>query len=145
LALEAPGVSGRAYNVNGPDEVTWQGYFEALNEALGFPPLPSPGAARSRASSVVAAPFQTAARIAFHRFQEPILALYKRSRMARGLMKRVELILRKVPSSAEFDLYGRDAEFPYRKAKEELGYGPAVDMARGIELSTCWLRHEGVV
>lgn len=144
LALEAPGVSGRAYNVNGPDQVTWQEYFEALNKALGFPPLPAPGAAKSRASSVVAAPFQTAARIAFHRFQEPILALYKSSRMARSLMKKTEQILRKVPSSAEFDLYGRNAEFPTVRARDDLGYTPAVDMARGIELSTLWLSHEGI-
>jgi nucleoside-diphosphate-sugar epimerase len=145
LALDAENAVGEAFNVNGPDDVTWQEYFDALNGALGFPPLPTPGAAGSRMSSTLTAPVRATVKALFSRFQDPILALYKKSRPARALMKWTERTLRRVPSSAEFDLYGRDAHFPTTKAAELLAYRPAVDMTRGVELSRLWLQHEGVV
>jgi hypothetical protein len=60
-------------------------------------------------------------------------------------MKWAERTLRRVPSSAEFDLYGRVAEFPAERARERLGYHPEFPMGLGIEKSVQWLLHEGVV
>jgi nucleoside-diphosphate-sugar epimerase len=145
LALDAENVAGEAFNVSGADDVTWQEYFEALNTGLGFPPLPTPGAAASRMSSAITAPVRAAVKTLFSRFKDPILAIYKKSRVARVVMKWAERTLRRVPSSAEFDLYGRDVHFPTARAAERLGYRPAVDMAAGIDLSRQWLQHEGVV
>lgn len=142
-AVEAPGVSGRAYNVNGPDRVTWQEYVEALNRALEYPELSPPPAASSRVRSTVVQPLRRLIKAIFVRFQGPVLALYKRSRWARRLMKGVQGSLQRVPSPAEYDLYGRVVEFPTRRAELELGYVPQVGMAEGVARSAAWLRHEG--
>jgi nucleoside-diphosphate-sugar epimerase len=143
LALEADGASGLAFNVNGPDEITWQEYFELLNSELGLAPLPAPGAARSRMTSSLVAPIRSIVKSTFLRFEDRILAIYRSSRLARRLMKRVERTLRSVPSGSEFDLYGRTAHFPTQLAAEVLGYQPAVDAVEGTRLSAQWVRHEG--
>jgi nucleoside-diphosphate-sugar epimerase len=145
LALDAPDVRGAAFNINGPDAVTWWEYFEALNAALGFAPLASPEPAGVRIASRATAPVRAAIKATYKKFQDPILAIYKRSPAARRMMKWTERALRRVPSAAEFDLYGRVAHFPNAKAEERLGYRPLVDMRRGIELSALWLAHEGIV
>ena len=145
LAMKAEEVSGEAFNVNGPDDVTWQTYFEELNRALGLPPLPSPGSSPSRIISSVVAPVRTTVKWTFKKFEPMAMALYKRSRAARTLMKWTESMLRKVPSSAEFDLYSRQASFPADKAGRLLGYHPAVSMEQGVRTSARWLSHHGVV
>ena len=68
LALDAEKASGEAFNVNGPDDVTWQEYFDALNSALDFPPLPAPGATGSRLSSTLMAPVRAGVNAVFSRF-----------------------------------------------------------------------------
>jgi nucleoside-diphosphate-sugar epimerase len=145
LAAEAPDAPGRAFNVNGPDRPTWQEYVEALNAALGLPPLELPSPSTSRVRSTVVEPARTLVKATFHRFQEPILALYKRSRPARILMKGVESLLRRVPSPAEYDLYGRVVAFPTDEAERVLGYTPGIGMDEGVGMSAAWLLHEGVV
>lgn len=143
-ALSAEGVSGEAFNVNGPDDVTWQTYFEALNRALGCPPLPSPGASPSRMISTAVAPVRSTVKWAYKTFEPLAMALYKRSRAARKLMKWTQGALGRVPSSAEFDLYSRNIDVPIEKARRLLGYRPAVDMEHGVEMSARWLSHHGV-
>lgn len=145
LALEAPGVSGRAYNINGPERPTWQDYVEELNQRLGFGPLEPPPASSSRIRMRAMEPVRHLAKGIFRRFEQPVVTLYKRSRLARALMKRVEGTLRKTPSSAEYDLFGRVVDFPTTRAQSDLGYRPRVLTAEGIEMSAQWLVHEGVV
>lgn len=144
LALRCPG-SGGVYNINGPDRPTWQAYVEELNHALGLPELTPPEVVGSKLKSTIVDPVRSFLKGAFNRFQSPILALYRRSRIARVMMKRMEAILRRVPSSAEYDLYGRSVDFPTDRARSELGYVPSVPLAEGVRLSAAWLRHEGVV
>lgn len=146
LALDAPPtVSGRAYNVNGPDNVTWQEYIEALNSELELPSIEPPAAASSRTRTKLVAPVRALVKSTFSQFEAPIMSVYQKSRAARRLMKWVQSTLRKVPSQAEYDLYGRQVAFPTERARDELGYRPLVPMAEGVSTSVQWLRHEGVV
>ncbi len=144
LALEAEGVSGRAYNVNGADDVTWQDYVDALNAGLGQPPLSPPPATSSRVRTLAVEPVRRLIKGVFKQFEDPIMNIYKSSKHARKLMKGVQGALLSVPSTAEYDLYGRVVHFPIDRARADLGYEPKVDMHRGVELSVAWLEHEGV-
>lgn len=145
LAMDAPQAPGHAFNVNGPDRVTWQDYFDALARAIGCEPLPSRSPAGSKVFAAAAAPVRAMVKATYVAFQDPILRLYKRSALARRFMKSVERGIRSAPSRAEFQLYGRKVHFPNHKAREVLRYEPQIDMARGVALSAEWLQHEGVV
>lgn len=143
--IDADGLAGRAYNVNGPDRPTWQEYVEALNTALGLPPLELPPPTSSRARTFLVEPFRRTVKRVYFRFEDVIMAVYKRSRTARGTMKWLQQALLRVPSPAEYDLYGRVVDFSTERAEADFGYRPRIDMRRGIESSARWLIHEGVV
>ena len=143
LAVDAPNAPGRAYNVNGPDGVTWQAYVEGLNEALGYPALEPPPAAPARLRSKLTQPVRSVVKAAYFQFEKPVQAVYKKSRAARAVIKKVQTTLQRVPSPAEYDLYGRDVHFPTDRARDELGYRPAVTARSGIQASAQWLLHEG--
>ena len=145
LALDAEGVSGRAYNVNGPDRPTWQDYIEALNAQLGLPALAPPPPASSKARTTIVEPFRKLVKGVYFRFEDRIMAVYKSSPLARRAMKGLQNALARVPSPAEYDLYGREVDIPTDRAARDLGYAPRVDMAEGIRTSVQWLLHEGVV
>jgi nucleoside-diphosphate-sugar epimerase len=145
LALDAPGVSGKAYNINGPDRPTWHEYIEALNAELGLPQLEPPAESSSRFKTTMVDPVRAMVKAVYFKFEDPIMAIYKRSKPARRLMKWLQNALLKVPSQTEYDLYGRTVDFPTDRAEAELGYTPQVSMARGVSLSARWFLHEGVL
>jgi len=145
LALDTDGVSGRAYNVNGPDRPTWQAYVEALNAALDLPPLSPPPSTSARARTTVVEPFRKLVKGVYFRFEDPIMSIYKGSRPARLAMKWLQGLLQRVPSPAEYDLYGRVVDFPTERARSDLGYEPRIGMTDGVASSVEWLLHEGVV
>jgi nucleoside-diphosphate-sugar epimerase len=145
LALGTDGVSGRAYNVNGPDRPTWQAYVESINEALGLAPLAPPPSSSARARTTVVEPFRKLVKGVYFKFEEPIMTVYKSSRPARLAMKWLQNSLQRVPSPAEYDLYSRVVDFPTERARADLGYLPRIGMAEGVRSSAEWLLHEGVV
>ena len=139
-ALIQPGISGEAFNVNGPDRVTWNQYFEALNAALGNPPLIRESAVRARVRAGLMQPVRKGAKLALKRFQAPIMGLYQRSRIAQRVMKSAESRIRQTPSPSEFHLYSRTAYYTNTRAAQRLGYTPKFDMQEGVDLSAAWLR-----
>ena len=139
-AMIAEGVAGQAFNVNGPDHVTWNDYFNALNAALGNPPLLRESAARARFRAGMMQPVRKGAKLALRRFQKPIMALYQRSRIAQSLMKGAEAQIRQTPSPAEFALYSRTAYYDNSRAAAVLGYSPRFAMDDGVALSAQWLK-----
>ncbi len=143
LSVDAPDAPGHAFNINGPDRPTWQGYVEALNAAMGLPPLTPPNPTRSRVRSALVEPARASIKVIYRRFEDPILTLYKRSRLARRLMKGVQGSLQRVPSPAEYDLYGRRVDVRSIEAESRLGYRPVTTMEEGIRASARWLEHEG--
>lgn len=133
---------GRAYNVNGPDDVTWWDYFSALNAAMGLPPLEENPSGGSRSRAALLMPVRRGARMALDHLGEPIMWVYKRSALARKFMKRAEGLIRTTPNTQEFQLYSLDVHFPAERIQDELGFRPQVAMAEGVALSTAWLRHQ---
>lgn len=135
-----------AYNINGPElSITWNQYFDALNGALGLPPLKPQGRTSARLAAAAMQPVRTGAKLLLKRFQEPIMGLYKRSALAKAVMKQAESAIRQTPTASEFDLYSRKLSFPSTKAERLLGYKPVFDMADGVALSAGWLRHHRYV
>ncbi len=143
LAIDADVVPGSAYNVNGPDRITWQSYVVGLNSGLGLPPLDPPAESRTRLKTRLVEPFRKIVKSGYAAFEGPVQWTYKRSRPARTVIKSVQSLLRRVPAPAEYDLYGRVVDIQTLRAEAELGYTATVLASEGIERSVAWLRHEG--
>ena len=144
--LQSPTGVNEAYNINGPElDITWNRYFDALNTALGLPPLKPQGKASARLASAVMQPVRNSAKFLLKRFQEPILHLYKTNPVAKVVMRRAESMIRQTPTVAEYDLYSRTLSFPTTKAERLLGYRPVFSMADGVALSAGWLKHHRYV
>lgn len=135
-----------AYNVNGPElNLTWNQYFDALNAALGYPPLVPKGKAAARLASGAMQPVRKSAKWLLKHFQEPILNLYKTNAIAKAVMKTAETMIRSTPTVGEYVLYSRTDYFPTAKAQRLIGYTPAFDMAHGVALSAAWARRHRYV
>ena len=121
LALTVEAAKGEAFNINGPERPTWNEYFRSLNSALSLPPLVVQGAAASHVTTSLMNPVRKSAKLAIKRFEPQIMGLYQRSDAARKLMKFAEKLIRRTPTSAEFDLYSRVVSFEAGKADAGAG------------------------
>ena len=138
--------AGQAFNVGGPDFVSWNEYFERLNAAMGRPPLDVLSTSRARAESMVTGVFRRASGVVLNRYGESLMRIYERGGPLATAMKHVKSRLNTKPSSNEFeDLYNRKAVYDWSKAKRVLGWQPAVDLDRGLRLSVDWLKYAGVL
>ncbi|MEL7157421.1 MAG: NAD-dependent epimerase/dehydratase family protein [Actinomycetota bacterium] len=143
-ALDGGAVGSEAYNVNGPDRLTWNEYFELFNAALGGEALRSVSPSASR--------LRTGARDAAHsviqpvrrRFEGPLMDLYLRGGPASRVMKQVKRQLSTTPSANELTgLYARTAHYDDTKLRHHLQIRPEVDIHLGLERTVAWLQlHE---
>jgi nucleoside-diphosphate-sugar epimerase len=142
-ALEVPGAVGEVFNINGPERLTWDDYFQAMSRALGIGQLRRRGALAARTGAWLTLPVRKSAKFVLQRYQAQIMGLYQRSPLARKLMRRAERFLRQVPTPQEFRLCSRKAFYVSDKAARLLGYQPRFDTERGVGSSVAWLKHEG--
>lgn len=141
LGLSKEEAVGEVFNINGADRVTWNDYFHELNAAMGLPQLQPHSATRSRVSASLMMPVRRFAKLLLRHYEKPIMAIYQRSTLAKRLMRGTERLIRKTPTTAEFELYSRNAFYSTAKAARLLGYQPKFDMKEGTSLSVAWLRH----
>ena len=144
-ALKSETASGKTFNVNGEEIITWNEYFARFNEALGRPPLADlktwPIAVKSR----LLFPVREVGRFALTRFNSTLMNLHARSALAAKYMKVAESSLKLTPTSDQLKLYGLDVEYPIAQARNQLGYHPQVGVSQGLEFSAAWLRHQGLL
>ncbi|HEX9620409.1 MAG TPA: NAD-dependent epimerase/dehydratase family protein [Polyangiaceae bacterium] len=150
LAVDAPIPAGEAFNVNGPDTVTWNEFFELMNEELGLPPLRT----WSRAETVARAGFgllPRAAKALARRLPSPkrepapgrpplrVLAPTDR----RSSRERLVSLLRATPRLQNVrGQYPRRVVYLDDKARRLLAYRPEVAAQEGIRRSAAWYRAE---
>jgi nucleoside-diphosphate-sugar epimerase len=60
-------------------------------------------------------------------------------------MKSAEKSIKTTPRPAQLSLFNRDAFYITTKAEEMLGYKPAFNLERGLEMSVRWMNHLGLV
>jgi nucleoside-diphosphate-sugar epimerase len=145
LAARHEQAVGEAFNLNGPEVITWNQYFQRLNAALGLPELKMMSPSASRLRTAIMQPVKSSAKFALNHFEGPLKKLYERSREARAVMRFTEKSIKTTPTSAELNLYNRRAVILTSKAREMLGYNPRFDVDAGLRLSVSWLNHLGLV
>jgi len=140
LSLRNESAIGETFIINGGERPTWNQYFEALNDALGLPPLRPASPLRSRLKAGVMMPVRKTAKLILKKFQPLVLRIYQRSSLAKAVMRRAETAIRNSPTNAEFELYSLRISYSGEHAREGLGFEPLFSMHDGIELSVAWLR-----
>jgi nucleoside-diphosphate-sugar epimerase len=136
---------GEAFNLNGPEMVTWNEYFQRFNTALGLPDMRvvTPGDARLRASLVE--PVRASAKFIRDHFEDPIKKVAASYRPARRMMKHVEVVLKTSVRPGDLSLFSRRAVYTAAKAREMLGFTPAVDLEAGLQMTVSWLEQVGLL
>lgn len=144
-ALEHPAALGQAFNINGPDRVTWNEFTGAFNQALGLPPLHTIRTSKIHVRSTMLAPVRAAAHKVLSSHRQKVMKIYERYELAQRWIKRAESTLKTTPPLQELKLYNRRARYLADKASRLLGYTPKFDMNRGLQLSVAWLKLLGLV
>ena len=72
LAANLESAVGEAFNINGPDKMTWNQYFQKFNAALGLPELNTLAPSGSKLRSVIMRPARTSARYILNHFGDSV-------------------------------------------------------------------------
>lgn len=146
LCLTEEAAAGEAFNVNGPDELTWNEYFQRFNQALGRPPLQEISSTRSRLRTWVMGQVGFLADKVLDRFEDKLMEIYLRGGWASRVMKRIKGELHSTPSTGELhDLFSRKAHYCDSKARTLLGYDPRFSIDLALEHTLAWLKHHELV
>ena len=145
LAAQNDNAIGEAFNLNGPDIITWNQYFAQFNAALGLPPLKIIESQNAKLLSAITEPMRTAAKFTLAHFRDPLRQISQRFRNARLTMQGAERSLITSPRPAELDLYSRNAEYITTKAQTLLGYKPRFTVDGGLNQSILWLDQLGLL
>jgi nucleoside-diphosphate-sugar epimerase len=145
LASRHESAIGEAFNLNGPERITWNQYFQKFNTALGLPDLRvvQPGSAKFR--SIMMESVRASAKFALAHFQGPLKGISQRFMLARKLMKSAEKSIKTTPRLEDLSLFNRNAVYLKRKAQQVLGYQPRFDLDKGLEMSVRWLEYVGLL
>lgn len=142
LATESDRAVGQTFNINGSDLITWNEYFNCINNALGLPPLREIAPGKAKLRTTLTNPVRQVLRFFLDRWKRQIVTLYLRSECLQRLMKRTERSLQAIPSAHDLGRFGRKPIYDISKAQRLLGFEPAYSTHAGISLSIRWLIHE---
>lgn len=145
MAMQSDRAIGEAFNLNGPETITWNQYFQKFNEVLGLPVLKRLEPAGSRAQATLMEPVRSSAKVILKQFEKPLRKMYLRSREARYAMQHFERYMKTTPRLAELSLYNREARYLDVKARHILGYQPQIPLDTGLQLTAGWIEHLGLL
>jgi len=143
LALNREAVGGEAFNIASSEVLTWNEYFERFNTALGLPPVEQKTLISSYTRAAFIAPLRLIAKRAMATHSDIIMKASARWYPVKSFAKKIEALIKTSPSMQELKLYRRKAVYSIEKAQKILGYSPAFDLARGLQLTAAWLKHHG--
>lgn len=143
LSLSRDEAVGKVFNISGAETPTWAEYFQALNDGMGLPPLEAHGATHSRLRAKAMMPVRKLAKFVLNHFRAPVMGIAQRSRVVKNAMRTVEQMIRQTPVPTEFATYRKRTRYDCARARDVLGYRPAVSMQEGTRLSGLWLVHHG--
>ena len=123
-ALSASGAIGSAFNVNGPETTTWNGWFAKLAKLTNAPPPAPISPLALKLRMALALPLKAAGKV--------------RPGFARNL-------LAGTPGRSELGLFASRASYPTDAATQVMGWSPEIGIDQGLGLSMDWLKSQGLV
>lgn len=146
LALHRNAKGTDVFNLNGPDRITWNQYFQQFNTALGLPPMQRISVYQSRLRTLVMDQVAHVTGALKQRYYDQLMAIYLRNGWISRQMKRLKGSIDNTPSGNELNqLYCRPAYYSDQRARDALRYEPQFDLSRGLRMTVAWLRHHEYV
>jgi nucleoside-diphosphate-sugar epimerase len=136
---------GEVFNMNGPEMLTWNEYFQRYNAILGLPDLPLIETGDARMRAMINEPLRTSIKYVQKHFMSTIKNLAAHSRLARQAMKFVEQKMKTSPRPTDFSLFSLKAFYVSNKAQEMLGFRPRFNLDAGLALTLPWLKQVGLL
>jgi len=144
LCLDSENAVGQAFNVNGPEIVSWNDYFRRFNKAMGLPELKSikEGTANLRTAAML--PVRFAGKVVKNHFMEPVKKMAEVFPVMKKAMLNTEHHLKITPVKDEFKLFSRDVVITNKKAEESLNFKSGVNLNTGLQITVGWLNLQGI-
>jgi nucleoside-diphosphate-sugar epimerase len=142
LSIIKDQATGQAFNINGPDKITWNDYFTELAAALGITKMKDLKRRESKVRSTTIGLIRPAASYMGKHYGDLILQMGAKVGLERRI-ERLRSFVSTTPSNFELTSFSRKAYYSYAKAAKILGYSPRFNMFAGLDLSAKWFAHEG--
>jgi nucleoside-diphosphate-sugar epimerase len=142
-ALKQPNVVGEAFNINGPEIVTWNNYLERFNQHLGLPPRTSQPAGMTQVTVGASGAFRSVGRYVMKHHAVQLRWVAHKSDRLKSAMEQAELSLRLTTNQDELNLFGLHVNYLIDKAKHAFGFSPMIGVDAGLAMSIAWLNHMG--
>lgn len=144
LAANNDKAVGEAFNINGPEIITWNHYFQTFNTALNLPGLKRISSSKAKVQSATRDRINYFSSYFKSHFGDAIRDLNRRSRLAEYFIHQLKEILNTYPSNYELNkLYSRNTIYSSTKIRDVLGFVPSYDLSMGLEESVLWLKQYG--
>jgi nucleoside-diphosphate-sugar epimerase len=144
-AMDSDAGVGEAFNVNGPEAITWSDYFRRIRAGLGLPDVRPVPSWRARLKVGVMAPTAAFGSWVRAHHMDTVRAVAARFEPARRAMKLAERLIRGTPSPEEFALFDREVVYRTHKASTVLGWTPRITVDEGLKMTNAWVRAQGLV
>lgn len=145
LAMENESAEGEAFNITGPEIITWNEYFQKFNEMMGLPPLSVISASKANLNVVAMKPVRLVGKIVKNHFMGPVKKVAENFDFAKRIMKKTEHALSTTPVTDELKLFQKNVQFSSEKSKKILHFKPQVFIHDGIYSSVTWLKHMKII
>ncbi len=142
--IESDRGDNMVFNVNGPEVISWNEYFEIFNNALGLPPLERVQQRDARIKAVVGESIRIAGRYVQRHHMGLVKSLAAHSQSLDRLLRTTEQHLRSTPALSELKLYDKEATYSSERLKTVLGFSARTPVRKGVAISSEWLKEQGV-
>ena len=105
ISLENEKAVGKAFNIVGPEVVTWNRYFEMFNESLGLAPLKTINTTKARIRTAAMQPVRLLGGFVRDHFMGPVKKMAETFEFADRLLRSTESKLKKTPVPDELKLF----------------------------------------
>jgi nucleoside-diphosphate-sugar epimerase len=133
------------FNINGPDKITWNDFFQQFSTALGTGKLQNISLSRVRLRAAVLKPVRLLGLFVLSRYKKQLILLTKTIGMADFLLRKTESELKTTPTPEQLSLYQVKVFFDGTKAAKELGFVPKTSAEKGLNLAAAWVKHHGIL
>lgn len=145
MALYHDKAVGEAFNVTGPEVITWNEYFRLFNDMMGLPPLKIIQYEQARTKALMMEPVRKLGRFMKDHFLDYMKIIADHVEIAGNLMRKTERIMKTIPSPEELSLFNRDVFYSTEKLKNTLGFEPDISVSQGLRTSVEWIIQQGIL